>query len=76
MLEGGSLCHSKTGADRSANGAKAIVGLRPSLSSHVRWCERGAPVRAFDPYHFRHAMINLQYRLQKMLQRARSIDFV
>jgi hypothetical protein len=24
--------------------AKAIVGLRPSFSSHVRWGERGAPV--------------------------------
>jgi hypothetical protein len=27
-----------------ANSAKAIVGLRPSFSSHVRWGERGAPV--------------------------------
>jgi hypothetical protein len=24
--------------------AKAIVGLRPSFSAHVRWGERGAPV--------------------------------
>ena len=24
--------------------AKAVVGLRPSFSSHVRWGERGAPV--------------------------------
>jgi hypothetical protein len=26
------------------DGAKAIVGLRPSFSSHVRFGERGAPV--------------------------------
>jgi hypothetical protein len=26
------------------NSARAIVGLRPSFSSHVRWGERGAPV--------------------------------
>ena len=24
---------------------KAIVGLRPSFSAHVRWGEHGAPVR-------------------------------
>jgi hypothetical protein len=30
------------------NVAKAIVGLRPSSLAHVRWCERGAPVR----FHF------------------------
>jgi hypothetical protein len=29
------------GGDR----ARAIVGLRPSFSSHVRFGERGAPVR-------------------------------
>jgi hypothetical protein len=23
---------------------KAVVGLRPSFSAHVRWCEHGAPV--------------------------------
>jgi hypothetical protein len=28
--------------------SKAIVGLRPSFSAHVRWGERGAPVR-FPP---------------------------
>jgi hypothetical protein len=27
---------------------KAIVGLRPSFSAHVRWGEHGAPVR-FPP---------------------------
>jgi hypothetical protein len=25
---------------------KAAVGLRPSFSAHVRWCEHGAPVRS------------------------------
>jgi hypothetical protein len=29
--------------------AKAIVGLRPSFSSHVRLGERGAPVFPFRP---------------------------
>ena len=28
----------------SVNGGKAIVGLRPSFSAHVRLGERGAPV--------------------------------
>ena len=27
-------------------GHKAIVGLRPSFSAHVRWCERRAPVQS------------------------------
>ena len=26
-------------------GRKAVVGLRPSFSAHVRWCERRAPVQ-------------------------------
>src|ERR1700722_7238566 len=25
---------------------KTVVGLRPSFSAHVRWCEHGAPVRS------------------------------
>ena len=25
-----------------------MVGLRPSFSAHVRWCERGAPLRSCD----------------------------
>src|SRR5271170_2119160 len=25
---------------------KAVEGLRPSFSAHVRWCEHGAPVRS------------------------------
>jgi hypothetical protein len=41
---------SPMGADKAnevadvANSAKAIVGLRPSFSAHVRFGERGAPV--------------------------------
>ena len=31
------------------SGAKAIVGLRPSFSAHVRLGERGAPVRFLPP---------------------------
>ena len=27
---------------------KAVVGLRPSFSSHVRWCERGVPLRSCE----------------------------
>ena len=34
--------------NRPANLEKAIVGLRPSFSSHVRFGERGAPVFPFD----------------------------
>ena len=29
------------------NSARAIVGLRPSFSSQVRWCEPGAPVHLY-----------------------------
>jgi hypothetical protein len=25
--------------------ARAFEGLRPFISTHVRWCERGAPVQ-------------------------------
>src|ERR1700722_15656729 len=28
----------------SGRRTRAVVGLRPSFSSHVRWCEHGAPV--------------------------------
>jgi hypothetical protein len=31
--------------DFASDSTKAIVGLRPSFSAHVRWSERGAPVR-------------------------------
>jgi hypothetical protein len=27
-------------------GTKAVEGLRPSFSAHVRWCEHGAPLRS------------------------------
>jgi hypothetical protein len=29
----------------NGTGRKAVVGLRPSFSAHVRWCERRAPVQ-------------------------------
>jgi hypothetical protein len=29
----------------NGRGRKAVVGLRPSFSAHVRWCERRAPVQ-------------------------------
>jgi hypothetical protein len=45
------MCHSRPsifGLKLSGQRGKAIVGLRPSFSSHVRWGEHGAPVR-FPP---------------------------
>src|SRR5271165_2106874 len=35
---------SLSGSGLVVDSANAMVGLRPSLSAHVRWCERGAPV--------------------------------
>jgi hypothetical protein len=42
------ICVSYLAWDLLVNGTKAVEGLRPSFSAHVRFGERGAPVR-FPP---------------------------
>ena len=45
---GGPKAHDSSGPNEKRVGPerKAVVGLRPSFSAHVRWCEHGAPVRS------------------------------
>jgi hypothetical protein len=49
-------CQRANGSDLQGNAARAIVGLRPSFSAHVRLGERGAPVdslqRGYDTHAF------------------------
>jgi hypothetical protein len=48
ITKGGVALSPATFWDLLIDSTKAIVGLRPSFSAHVRWGERGAPVR-FPP---------------------------